>query len=135
MGHFNEEFGHDRLLAISVDVRPVKDSIFEALLAWFNYQMIVGDNAERSVLMHLVLEQAGDCFHTLAADGLGAHVESAYFDVHAEHDAAHARLADELLQGLGTKTYSRLATILDQGWDMMEAVVARTRQLVLESGS
>jgi hypothetical protein len=130
--HLSAEIGHDALVRNNGSSVRVQDTIFEAILGWFNYQMIVLDNAEKTALMHLVLETGGDCFHTVAARSLGPHVDSPYFDIHAEADAAHARLGEDLLRDLGPPTYRRLATVVDQGWDMIDALIDRVRQRVAE---
>lgn len=130
--HLEEELGHDKLLSSEEVPAPIEDAVFEAVVSWFSYQMIVLDNAERTALMHLVLEAAGDQFHVLAAPHLRDNVRSGYFDVHAELDESHALLGTELLDGLGPRTYQRLALIVDRGWDMMEATFQRVRQLVAE---
>jgi hypothetical protein len=95
--------------------------------------MIVRDNAERAALMHLVLEAARDCFHSLAAPQLREHVDSSYFDAHAEADASHADMGARLLAGEAPRTYQKLAPIVDQGWDMMLAIVERVKQLMDEA--
>lgn len=133
--HFAEEVGHDALLASGSGVPPIRDTLFEAILAWFNYQMIVQGNAERTVLMHLVLEEAGDYFHGVAAGRLKPYVASPYFDTHAELDAGHASLGAQLLEGESSRTYERLLQVLAEGWDMMGAAVERTRQLMEASAS
>lgn len=128
--HLSEEIGHDALLAQRRDATAVQDTLFEAISAWFAYQMFVLDNAERTALMHLVLENAGDYFHGFAAPRLGQHVDSPYFDVHAELDAGHASIGTELLGDLDPKTYARLGAIVDAGWNMVDALFERCRQLV-----
>lgn len=129
--HFEEEFRHDMLLGGEEVPEPIQDTWFEAAVAWFNYQMIVLDNAERAALMHLVLEAGGDQFHVLVAPYLRDQVRSGYFDVHAELDAGHAQLGGELLEGLGAATYQRLADVVDRGWDMIDVTFERVHQLVV----
>jgi hypothetical protein len=128
--HLTEEIGHDKLLAADDMPAPIDDAVFEAIVTWFSYQMVVLDNVERTALMHLVLEVAGDHFHAVAAPYLREKVRSGYFDVHAELDAGHANMGVELLDGLGPATYQRLAGIVDRGWDMMEATFERVSQLI-----
>ncbi len=128
--HLSEEIGHDALLSAPGIPEPVDDTIFEAILGWFNYQMLVLDNVERAALMHLVLESAGDYVHTLLSARMRTHVESRYFEEHAELDAGHAGMASELLAGQASATYERLGFIVNRGWDMMEVVLERVVQLV-----
>ncbi|MFZ5891715.1 MAG: hypothetical protein ACOY0T_11730 [Myxococcota bacterium] len=129
--HLSEEIGHDTLLAHQRgDASVVRDTLFDAILAWFSYQMLVLDNAERAALMHLVLETGADYFYRVAAPSLGKHVASSYFQFHAEADDGHANLVMDLLEGLGPKTYARLGDIVDAGWDMIDAMLERVRWLV-----
>jgi hypothetical protein len=125
--HLNEEIGHDAMLANRQDAVTLEDTLFEATLGWFNYQMVVLDNVDRTVLMHLVLEMAGDHFHNLAVGILDRHVTSPYFQTHAEHDADHATAGVELLQGHSDATYERLGLLVDAGWNMLEASFDRVR--------
>jgi hypothetical protein len=128
--HLGEEIGHDELLSGQEIPEPVDDTIFEAILGWFNYQMLVLDNVEKAALMHLVIETGGDLVLTLLSARMRKHVESPYFDVHAELDAGHAGMAGELLAGQTSATYRRLGLIADRGWDMTEALFDRLAQLV-----
>ncbi len=128
--HLSEEIGHDALLSGQGIPEPIDDTLFEAILAWFNYQMLVLDNVEKAALMHLVIEEAGDHVLTLLSARMRTYVDSPYFDVHAELDAGHAGMAGELLAEQTSATYQRLKLIADRGWDMMEAMFERVAQLV-----
>jgi hypothetical protein len=123
--HLNEEIGHDAMLAKRPNAVIVDDTLFEATLGWFNYQMMVLDNVDRVVLMHFVLETAGDYFHNLASGRLARDVASSYFDAHAEVDADHAAAGVELVQGHSSATYERLGLLLDAAWNMLEAAFGR----------
>lgn len=128
--HLEEETGHDRLLAGRANAREVEDTLFEAIIAWFAYQMLVLDNVDRAALMHLVLERAGDHFHSLAHEQLAQFLPKEYFSTHAELDEGHAAIGVKLLEAEAPKTYGRIAGVLDGGWDMMLAMTDRIVCLV-----
>jgi hypothetical protein len=128
--HLTEEIGHDQLLSAK-DVAPIDDALFEAILAWFNYQMLISDNADRAALMYLVLETGGDYFHGKATKRLRAQVDSPYFETHAELDAAHAQMASAPLQGHGALTYERIGVLVERGWRMIDELMDRVCHLVL----
>ena len=131
--HLNEEIGHDKLLADAEVPEPISDTLFEATITWFNFQMVALDNVERAVLMHLVLEVAGDAMHALTTRQLSVHVASGYFDVHAELDAGHSNMVTPVLQDLTATHYQRLGQIAESGWDMIDAVMNRCFQLMEEA--
>jgi hypothetical protein len=128
--HFKEEFGHDEVLFEEAQTKPVQDTLFEAIVCWFNYQMLVLDNAERATLTHMVLETSGDHFWSFALGRLGPYLPSKFVKLHSELDAGHASVAAELLGQESPPTYERLARVVSDGWSMMEAMVERTRQLI-----
>lgn len=128
--HFKEEFGHDELLNDESKSEPVQDALFEAIVCWFNYQMVVLDNAERTALMHLVLETSGDHFWSFSLGRLGPYLPAKFVKLHSELDAGHASIGAKLLGEESPASYERLAGVVSDGWSMMEAMVERTRQLI-----
>lgn len=131
--HLNEEIGHDQLLEQGGMPSPIDDTLFEAILGWFNFQMVALDNADKAALMHLVLEAAGDCIHRVIAARLRGQVDSPYFEEHSELDESHAMMGEEMLGGLEPATYARLALVVERGWNMMEAITDRVCQLLTET--
>jgi hypothetical protein len=128
--HLDDEYGHDRLIARRPEAREMQDTLFEAILSWFPQQMLLLDNVDKAVLVHLVLETAGDYFHSMALPYLGHHVESPYFETHAECDPEHATMAMGLLDEHHESTYRRLVGLVDDGWDMLLQMMGRTVKLV-----
>ena len=133
--HLEDEFGHDKLMSQRPDSREIKDTILDAILAWFAFQMVVLDNAEKAALMHLVLEAAGDHFTTRAAPVLGPHVPSGFFEIHAELDEGHAAMGEELLLNQHPASYERLKELVDEGWEMIYAMTGRMVSLVEETAT
>jgi hypothetical protein len=128
--HFNEELGHDQLVAQREHSEEASDPVLEATLTWFSYQMLVLDNVEKAALVHLVLESSGDKFHNAAAPHLGQHVRSSYFQTHAELDSGHADVGLALLEKQHPAVYARIKIIVDAGWDMLDAASTRMCELV-----
>lgn len=130
LAHLLEEIGHDELFAARNNLEKVNDSILEATSAWFCNQMLVLDNIEKTVLVHLILEQCGYHYHTYAKDKVNMDMKSDYYQIHSENDEEHAEMSMEVLQNLHPNTYRRLHKILDDGWDMLNTMQNRVAFLV-----
>lgn len=128
--HFMDEFGHNTLLPRD-DVDPTPDPVMSATLAWFTHQMLVRDNAEKAVLVHLVLEAAAEAFFSKATTREVFRASGAldYYEAHLE-DGQHKDLGAHLLAGLHPLAYRRLHRILEDGWDMFDAMGNRLAELV-----
>jgi len=138
--HLHEEMGHDRLHADRQDgghpgaapeTSTVRDPALEAITSWFPYQMLVLDNVEKAAIIHLVIENASISYHRIAKPHLARYVNTEYFDVHLAVDAEHAALGEELLRNQHPRTYRRLKVIIDDAWDMLEAMTDRVTDLTL----
>lgn len=131
--HFMDELGHDELLRQRKKIIAVWDPIIVAVCTWFVHQMQVLDNIEKAVVMHLVLETTGDYYHSLSSKILSPHVESNYYEVHAEHDADHSAMIMDLLPGYPAFTYQRLNQLIKESWYMMYTMVDRVHTLVMST--
>jgi mannose-6-phosphate isomerase-like protein (cupin superfamily) len=129
--HFREEVGHNELLGERKRDTPVRDSVLNALLSWFSYQMIVLDNVEKAVLVHLVLETAGHHFESLgsANASLRKDTSAKYFEAHAADDQ-HKDMVSGLITGCHPRTYQRLGVLLDEGWDTLGEITNRMAFLI-----
>jgi mannose-6-phosphate isomerase-like protein (cupin superfamily) len=127
--HLREEIGHNKLLRVSGERGAAQDPILQATSTWFCHQMLVQDNAGKAVL-NIVLETAGYYFHTLAKPVFDGDEGAEYFKVHAEEDEKHMQVGVALLEGQKPEAYKRLARILDDGWDMLDAMNRRVVRLV-----
>jgi mannose-6-phosphate isomerase-like protein (cupin superfamily) len=132
--HMQEELGHDVLHkeradgAQAPDARPT-DSVLEAITNWFAYQMYVLDNAEKTAVIHLVIENASSVYHTRAMPVLSKYISQEYFDVHVEADDEHAAMGVELLRNESPQTYARLRQVVGEAWDMIGAMTDRLVEL------
>jgi quercetin dioxygenase-like cupin family protein len=128
--HLDEEYGHDRLLARERGSDEfVWDPILEAASSWFASSMLTLDNAEKAVLVHMVLEAASSTFMAEAQPVLDSYGAMSYFSLHNEADDDHVAMAEDVLRGLPAKTYQRLFTVQEQGWQMLNALCARIAEL------
>jgi quercetin dioxygenase-like cupin family protein len=123
--HLTEEIGHNTLLTVPENRRAPADAILRATSSWFTHQMLVLDNIGKGALVHLVLETAGYHFHTLAAPLLTADVSSEYFQVHAEADDDHRKVATHFLADQHPNTYRRLHQIIERGWNVFDVMTSR----------
>lgn len=127
--HLAEEFGHNKLLAETMDSSIRTDPSLKATLNWFSHQMFKLDDAGK-VAINLVLESAGYHFHSLASPKFQGDEAEAYFGTHAEDDEQHQDMGLTLLSAEHPATYRHLVQIVDQGWDMLEATTERIFEIV-----
>jgi hypothetical protein len=98
--------------------------MLHATANWFAWRILSMDNPDKLVLVHLVLEGAGEIFHEVAAPIMARFGETDYFARHLG-DKAHADMAIEALMGHDRATYQRLMEVQRQGWDMLNTLCAR----------
>lgn len=132
--HMQEELGHDVLHKArgegehAGDPR-LRDPVMEAVTNWFAYQMYVLDNAEKTAIIHLVIENASAVYHARAMPVLSRYISQEYFDVHVEADDVHAAMGVELLRNESSATYARLQRVVGEAWDMIGAMTDRLVEL------
>ena len=137
--HFKEEMGHDVLHKDRAEgdrsrVPPARDTIMEAITNWFTYQMYLLDNAEKTAIIHLVIENASSAYHRHAKPALARYVNNQYFDVHVNADEQHAAMGEALLQNESPRTYARLRRIIGEAWDMIGAMTDRVAEVTRAAG-
>jgi hypothetical protein len=132
--HLAEEFGHDSDLAADRGDRPPPwDPQLDAMASWWTMRLLSADNADRAVLVHLVLETGSAAISGLGRAVFDGHADTDYFAVHEALDPGHEKMAIELLTGLDETTYARLLTVQQRGWDMLDAMCDRLAFLALEA--
>ncbi|WP_084965725.1 cupin domain-containing protein [Thermoactinospora rubra] len=124
-GHLREEFGHDELLrvrhAVSADVY---DPALEAAGSWFVMRMHGGDEAEKIVIVHMVVESSCHVFGEktrVAFEG----ADGSYFDLHAQVDEDHREIGRDHLRSLSPTRFPRLMRVCEEAWDQLELVFDR----------
>jgi mannose-6-phosphate isomerase-like protein (cupin superfamily) len=135
--HMVDEMGHDVLHKERADGPAAdpqaRDSVLEAITDWFTHQMYVLDNAEKTAIIHLVIENASAAYHARAMPALAKYMNKDYFDVHVEADAGHAAMGEALLANECPRTYARLKTVIGEAWDMIGAMTDRVAELTLST--
>ena len=121
--HLFEEIGHNDMLPTSDEWDAVVDTCGD----WFVMKMLVLDNREKLAVVQLVLEKCGDLYHSMAKSALK--IDDDYIDTHAKHDHSHAELGMELFDGIDETTYSQLARLCSQSWDVLEMMLNRIAAL------
>ncbi len=107
-----------------------RDPTIEAIAGWFTYQMYLLDDAEKTVLTHLVLDSAASAFDERTA-GARSQAQGRRLPGLALVGLREGTSALELLQHESPRGYARLEAVAGEAWDMIEAmtdrVVALTR--------
>lgn len=130
--HLADELGHNVLLEKSrPSGRSIWDPNLEAACAWFPWKTATLDDAERVVLIHLVVEASAVVFyqqmhHVLATPESAAH-QAAHRD---QRDEEHVQMGVAALRDAGGLDLDRLARVQRQGWDMLNHVMGRMADLV-----
>ncbi len=131
--HLDDEFGHDRQLGGS-DEMQTWDPILEATAQWFVGRMLTLDDAEKTVLVHLVLESAGAVFYERFArlarrtSTTGEHFES-HVDEGGSADVAHVKMGLEMLRRVPLAEHAPLVEIQQRGWQMFTTMFDRMMEL------
>lgn len=128
--HLKDELGHNQLLYKLRKHQPITlwDPILEATSAWFYQKMITASDAEKTLLMHFVLEGSASIFHTQA---LKQFPDSPHFEVHSDLDEDHFQLGVDALKNAKQIDFSLLSQTLTHGWAMLNTLCARMAELSL----
>jgi quercetin dioxygenase-like cupin family protein len=132
--HLADEIGHDESLRRGRDSLPIWDPVLDACAQWFVSRMLASDDAEQTVLVHLVLERAASAFYgefkaaiPPGADG------AAHFDQHADAaiDIEHMKMGLDVLRGVPLRDHGSLVETQRRGWTMFNTMFARMAELVV----
>jgi mannose-6-phosphate isomerase-like protein (cupin superfamily) len=131
--HMREEMGHEVLHRARSDgsgeEARARDPLMEAITNWFAYQMYVLDNAEKTAVIHLVIERASAAYHRRARPALAKYVNDEYFEVHVDADDGHAAMGERLLEREDPRRYAGLRLVVGEAWDMIGAMTDRVTEL------
>jgi len=125
--HILEEVGHNTNL---LNMRKAKDialndPILEATSSWFFEKMISSTVEEKTILVHFVIEAAGDVFHAKAVKWFP---DSDHFKTHAYLDEDHFSVGCRVLKESGYADIESLRFTLRRGWEMFYIVASRFEQ-------
>jgi mannose-6-phosphate isomerase-like protein (cupin superfamily) len=132
--HLSEEYGHDRLLRDRYGVAAdVGDPVLEAAATWFVAQMYQLDEAQKIVMVHMVVETSGQLFGAAAAQAFMRDAgEDDYFTLHAEADDGHSRIGRHRLAGMPSSEFPRLRETCRRAWDQMDLIHERIAAWTVE---
>lgn len=132
--HFDEEYGHNKMLQKERNVLGLKkDPLVQALCSWFPYKMFSTTPAEQLVISTLCIEAAAVIIHTHAIPTFDPEKKSDYYKVHEEHDCHHENLGLFLLENLSTREYEHLIRVLEEAWGNCNALMARIGELTIKT--
>ncbi|MBI2708035.1 MAG: cupin domain-containing protein [Proteobacteria bacterium] len=122
--HILEEVGHNTSLLKMRGNKAItlNDPILDATASWFFEKMLSSTIEEKTVLVHFVLEGAGEIFHTEALHLFG---NSSHFKTHVEEDENHFEIGAHVLEASGDYDIERLRVVLSRGWEMFNLLLSR----------
>ncbi|MFC0179144.1 hypothetical protein [Thorsellia kenyensis] len=83
-----------------------------------------------SGVVHLVLENCADVFHSFAKRYISESGE--YIDAHVELDHEHSELGKELYDNLTEEQFVRMARLCEHCWHMLKLLLNRVAVLTLQ---
>jgi quercetin dioxygenase-like cupin family protein len=134
--HLHDELGHNLDLARGRSERAcaVWDPVLESTGAWFAWRMMSLTDAERIVLVHLVIESAAAVFYSHMRDHVAAADVEGHVSAHLGLDDEHVQMGVRALETLRPADLPPLLRIQEQGWAMLECMFARMGDLAAASG-
>jgi len=128
--HMRDEFDHNQILADMRGNRPVKiwDAALESAAAWFAERMAHASDTDATIIMHLVIEEAGDVFHKFGAQ---VFPNTRHFDFHGNHDEDHADMGLQILKQRSLESIEHMIEVLNQGWAMMNLLCNRMAEVAI----
>lgn len=131
--HFDEEYNHDKILFDERKIENIKtDAILDAIGHWFISKIPSSTPYEQIVLVNLCLEAAANIFHEYAIPAIDPHGQLKYFQLHSVADLNHEKMGNRFLEGLTEFHYERLLTVQENSWRMIEALINRIADLMIE---
>lgn len=129
--HLQDEFGHDALLS-KYEYRW--DAQLEAYFGWFLNQMYMRSDEAKLILVHMVMETAGDVFsEVMAASSAGKTQIADYVGVHGELDGGHADIGSEIIKNYCFSHPADAESACEDGWRMFMGMFTRMRELALQA--
>lgn len=112
--HLVEEFGHDALIE---NYHYIWDAQIEGYFSWFLNQMYVLCDSRKLILVHMVLESAGEIFSTqFKKNILGEPNLNQYLDLHYHLDEDHAQIGSEHVLLYSQQNFSLAKETCENGW-------------------
>jgi hypothetical protein len=130
--HLIEELGHNRDLAKNRgNLQSIFDPVLESSCAWFPWKTSLITDAEKVVLIHLVVEASATFFYKHIQPAMASSDVKEHFDVHKVADDGHVEMGCALLRKLPLADGQVLFEIQRQGWAMLSSLMGRIADLVV----
>ncbi|EKF9518579.1 cupin domain-containing protein [Vibrio cholerae] len=130
LDHLEEEIGHQKYLA---NYTYTFDATFEGFCAWFERHISIVSDAEKTILMHMVLETAGDVFSSYMA-GEKSQKETSlgdYIDLHSDLDEGHASMGSKQIEKFCSYDQERALQFNSDCWgvfnEMFSYIINKTK--------
>lgn len=128
--HLQEEFGHDAYLS---KYTYHWDAQLEAYFGWFLNQMYTRSDEAKLILVHMVLESAGDIFSATMSSSLAEKRDiSEYVGVHGELDGDHASIGADIVQSYCFSHPAEAESACQDAWRMFLEMFTRLHELALQ---
>jgi hypothetical protein len=114
-----------------LSARLPRDAKLEALTSWFAYQMYVLDNAEKTAIVSLVVDQVNASLRRSLAPAIGERQLKRAFGSQARDADARIARGVTLLNHATPSMYARLKELVGEAWDMAEAMADRLTTVTL----
>lgn len=132
--HLHEEFGHNELLRTDYQLEGTAyDPILEAASQWFIGKMLSADEAEKVVVIHMVVESSGHIFGEKTKE-IFTHkkqIQASYFAIHSQADEDHSAMGFDYLQRRSPCEFPKLLETCRQAWDQMNLVHERIAMMAM----
>lgn len=112
--HLEDELGHDKLLS---DYEYTRSPDIEAYCTWFERKVQIHCDSEKAIIVHTVLESAGDIFSQVITTQ-GKDAISEYVDLHSDLDEGHASVADAQISQHVASNPEQAVAICEEAWQM-----------------
>ncbi|MDE1462743.1 cupin domain-containing protein [Spartinivicinus poritis] len=113
--HLDEEIGHDKYLEKFV---YIKNQDIEAYCAWFERKIQLVSDVEKAIIVHTVLETAGEIFSANIQSRNKGKI-SEYIELHAELDEGHANICDPHIKDYVYSNFNKAVELCSDSWEIL----------------
>jgi len=114
--HLEEEIGHQKYLS---EYEYKFDPLFEGLCSWFERSISITSDIEKAILMHMVLETAGEIFSaSMKTDNNDKNMTESYIELHSDLDEGHAAMGRKQIEEYCNYNADSALKFNEQCWDV-----------------
>ncbi len=129
----HEEIGHNEKLR-GDRTNPEKniwDPQLVAYSAWFNWKVMTSNDAQRTALVHFVLEAGSSVFHESVKNIKVLMDSTKHFATHNEADEGHYEMGIVAIKKLSDRELDQVREVMQEGWVMLNQICHRIGELAL----